>query len=157
MPPQPQPSIKDLVTKTVADAQRLAKAQVALLQTEMSATGGKIGAGSALGIATALVAFFATMFLLLTLAFVIVALGLPVWAGMLIVAVLLIIVGTITGLLAKKNFEQVQGPTIAIAEFEKTKAALSGKPLPGEEPMPPALQDAVDTFSRNDTTTQLGQ
>ena len=56
MPPQPQPSIKALVTKSVADAQRLAKAQMALLQTEMSATGGKIGAGSALGIATALVA-----------------------------------------------------------------------------------------------------
>ncbi|MCX6433105.1 MAG: hypothetical protein NTX29_10060, partial [Actinobacteria bacterium] len=30
MPPQPEPSIKDLVSKTVADAQRLAKAQAAL-------------------------------------------------------------------------------------------------------------------------------
>lgn len=145
MPPQPQPSIKDLVAKTVADAQRLAKAQAALLKTEIEATGGKIGAGSALGIATALVAFFATLFLLLTLAFVIVALGLPVWAGMLIVAVLLIIVGTITGLLAKKNFEQIQGPTVAMAELEKTKAALSGKPA--EAPMSPAMKDAVETFT----------
>lgn len=153
MPPQPQPSIKDLVAKTVADAQRLAKAQAALLQTELSATGGKIGAGSALGIATALVAFFATMFLLLTLAFVIVALGLPVWAGMLIVAVLLLIVGTITGLLAKKNFEQVQGPTVAIAELEKTKAALSGKPAEPTAAMPPALQDAVETFSNAEAPT----
>jgi len=130
MPPQPKhdPSIKDLVTKTAADAQRLAKAQMALLQKEMAETGGKVGAGSAFGIATALVAFFATLFLLLTIAFVLVALGLPVWAGMLIVFALLVIVGAITGLIAKKNFEEAKPPVVAMAEFEKTKAALSGKP-----------------------------
>jgi hypothetical protein len=129
MPPQPEPSIKDLVTKTVADAQRLAKAQTALLKTEVSATGNKIGIGGALGVATAFIAGFATLFLLLTLAFVIVALGLPIWAGLLIVAVLLIITGTITGLIAKKNFEEAKAPVIAMAEFEKTKAALSGTPV----------------------------
>jgi membrane glycosyltransferase len=104
MPPQPQPSIKALVGRTVADAQRLAKAQVALLQAEMAQTGGKIGMGSVLGLVTAALAFFAALFLLLTLAFVIVALGLPIWAGMLIVAALM------------------------KAEFEKTRAALSGEP-----------------------------
>lgn len=128
MPPQPQPSLKALVAKTVADAQRLAKAQAALLQTEISATGNRIGKGGALGIVTGIMAFFATMFLLLTLAFVLVALGLPIWAGMLIVAVLLIIVGAITGFLAKREFEEAKPPAIAMEEFEKTKAALSGKP-----------------------------
>lgn len=130
MPPQPQPSIKDLVTRTVADAQRLAKAQMALLQTEMNEAGTRLGKGGALGIVTAIMAFFATMFLLLTLAFVLVALGLPVWAGMLIVAVLLIIVGAITGFLTKREFENAKSPQLAIAEFEKTKAALSGSPMP---------------------------
>lgn len=128
MPPQAQPSIKDLVSKTVADAQRLAKAQAALLQAEMAETGGKIGIGSALGIATLGLVTFASLFLLLTLAFVIVALGLPVWAGMLIVAALLLIVAAITGLLARKNFTQIKAPEISKAEFEKTKAALSGSP-----------------------------
>ena len=47
---------------------------------------------------------------------------------MLIVGVLLIIAGTITGLLAKKFIEEAKPPNLAIAEFEKTKAALSGKP-----------------------------
>jgi ABC-type multidrug transport system permease subunit len=130
MPPQPQPSIKDLVAKTVADAQRLAKAQMALLQTEMTATGARLGKGGALGIVTGVMAFFATLFLLLTLAFVLVALGLPIWAGMLIVAALLIVVGAVTGLLAKREFEQAKPPEVAIAELEKTKAALSGAPLP---------------------------
>ena len=68
----------------------------------MSATGGKVGKGAGLGIATAGIAIFAILFLLLTLAFVLVALGLPIWAGMLIVGVLLIIAGTITGLLAQE-------------------------------------------------------
>lgn len=143
MPPQPKPSIKDLVAKTVADGQRLAKAQMALLQTEMSATGAKIGKGGALGIVTGMMAFFGVLFLLLTLAFVIVALGLPVWAGMLIVAVLLIIIGAITGFLAKREFEQAKGPEIAMAEFEKTKAALSGQPVieaaAADLPSPPAV------------------
>ena len=139
MPPQPNPSIKDLVTKTVADAQRLAKAQVALLQTEVSASGAKVGKGGALGIVAATMAIFGFLFILLTLAFVLVALGLPIWAGMLIVAALLIIVAAIAGLLAKKEFESAKGPEVAIAEFEKTKAALSGQPAvePPGLPTPP--------------------
>ncbi len=128
MPPQPQPSIKDLVTKTVADAQRLAKAQADLFKTEMTESGTKVGIGGALGLATMLVAVFAVLFLLLTIAFVLVALGLPIWAGMLIVAVLLIITAAITAFLAKRNFDEATPPTIAMAELEKTKAALSGRP-----------------------------
>lgn len=130
MPPQPQPSIKALVGRTVADAQRLAKAQVALLQAEMAETGGKIGMGSVLGLVTAGLAFFAALFLLLTLAFVIVALGLPIWAGMLIVAALIIAGAATTGLLARKNFSEIKAPTLSKAEFERTKAALSGEQAP---------------------------
>jgi hypothetical protein len=128
MPPQAPPSIKALVSKTAADAQRLAKAQAALLQAEMAETGGKIGIGSAMGIAALGLITFASLFLLLTLAFVIVALGLPIWAGMLIVAGLLILGAVITGLIARKNFTEIKAPEISKAEFEKTKAALSGNP-----------------------------
>ena len=127
MPPQPPPSLTQLVSKTVSDAQRLAKAQVALLQAEMAQTGGKIGMGSLFGLITAGVATFAGLFLLLTLAFVLVALGLPIWAGMLIVAGLLIVIAAITGLLARRNFSEVKAPTLSKAEFEKTKAAITGR------------------------------
>lgn len=126
MPPQAPPSIKQLVTKTATDAQRLAKAQIALLQAEMAETGGRIGKGSALGIATAGIAFFATGFLLLTLAFVLVALGLPIWAGMLIVTGLLLASAAVTGLLARKSFEGIKAPELSKAELERTKAALAG-------------------------------
>lgn len=134
MPPQPQPSIKDLVGRTVADAQRLARAQVALLQAEMAQTGGKIGMGSVLGLVTAGLAVFAALFLLLTLAFVIVALGLPIWAGMLIVAALIIAAAATTGLLARKNFSEIKAPALSKAEFERTKAALAGEQTPLVDP-----------------------
>ena len=138
MPPAPQPSIKDLVAKTTSDAKRLAKAQAALFQAEISSTGGKIGKGAGLGIATALIATFATLFLLLTIAFVLVALGLPIWAGMLIVFVLLVIGGAITGLLAKREFESIKGPDVAMEELDKTKAMLSGAPAAEGTPLPDA-------------------
>jgi hypothetical protein len=126
MPPHAEPSLKDLVARTAADAQRLAKAQAALFKAELAQTGQKVGIGGALGVATAVIAWFAVLFLLLTIAFVLVALGLPVWAGMLIVAVLLLVGGGVTGLLAKRNLEQAKGPELAIAEIERTKAALAG-------------------------------
>ncbi|MFN8172237.1 MAG: phage holin family protein [Candidatus Nanopelagicales bacterium] len=136
MPPHAEPSLKDLVAKTAADAQRLAKAQAALFKAELSETGKNVGIGGALGVATMFIAWFAVLFLLLTIAFVLVALGLPVWAGMLIVAVLLLVGAAVTGLLAKRNIEKAKGPELAIAELEKTKAALApptteGPGLPG--------------------------
>lgn len=131
MPPHAEPSLKDLVARTAADAQRLARAQAALFKAELSQTGQKVGIGGALGVATVVIALFAVLFLLLTIAFVLVALGLPVWAGMLIVAVLLLAGGAVTGLLAKRSLEQAKGPELAIAEVERTKAALSG---PGDQP-----------------------
>ena len=127
MPPQPkdQPSIKELVTKTVADAQRLAKAQAALLQNEMSATGGKVGKGAGLGIATAGIATFAILFLLLTLAWVLVQLGLPTWAGFGIVTLLLFLLTAVLGVLGRKALESVKGAERSQASIEKSKAVLS--------------------------------
>jgi Flp pilus assembly protein TadB len=130
MPPERQPSLKELVQKAAADAQRLAKAQTDLAKTEMSASGQKAGMGAGLGVATAIIAGFATLFLLVTLALGLVQAGLQPWLAFLIVAVLLLIMGTITGLLAKKKIEEAKPPNLAMAEFEKTKALLTGKPLP---------------------------
>jgi hypothetical protein len=126
MPPQAQPRLKDLVAKTVADAQRLAKAQVDLTKAELSQSGNKIGIGGGLGVAAIMAAWFALLFLLVTLALGIWQMGLQPWAAFGIVALLLIAVAVISGLLARRNFEQITPPNLAMAEFEKTKAALSG-------------------------------
>ena len=126
MPPQAQPSIKDLLAKAVADSKRLATAQVALTKAEIGASGQKVGVGAGLGMATLALIFFGVLFLLVTLALVLVELGLPPWAGFLIVAALIMIGAIVTALLARKSFNDVKPPSLAIAEFEKTKAALSG-------------------------------
>jgi Flp pilus assembly protein TadB len=149
MPPERQPSLKELVQKAVADAQRLAKAQVDLAKTEMSSSGQNAGMGAGLGVATGIIAGFATLFLLVTLALGIMQLGLQPWLSFLIVAVLLLIAGTITGLLAKKKLEEAKPPNLAMAEFEKTKAMLSGKPLPDsvEGAATNAVEEASDVLN----------
>lgn len=126
MPPQSPPSIRELLAKAASDSKRLATAQIALTKAEVGASGQKIGVGAGLGIATLCLIFFAVLFLLVTLALVLVQVGLPAWAGFLIVGGLLIIGALITALLARKSFSTIKPPSLAVAEFEKTKAALSG-------------------------------
>jgi uncharacterized protein YacL len=152
MPPQRQPSLKELVQKAAADAQRLATAQVALAKTELSASGQKAGIGAGLGVATLGIAIFAILFLLVTLALVIVALGLPPWAGFLIVTVLLLITGTVTGLLARKQISEAAPPKLAMAEFEKTKAALSGQPIIDTSSVTDPVTDAVPSVDTSSIT-----
>ncbi|MHB1065924.1 MAG: phage holin family protein [Candidatus Nanopelagicales bacterium] len=139
MPPQPKPSLKDLLAKAADDAKRLAHAQLALARSEISASGQRFGTGAGLGIATLGIAAFAVLFLLVTLALGIAAVGLPYWAGFLIVAVLLMIAGTVTALVAKKQLAKASGPSLTMIEFEKTKAALSGAVAPEEPPAPVAV------------------
>ena len=79
MPPQAPPSIKELLTKAVADSKRLANAQMALTKAEISESGARIGRGAGLGIATLGILFFVVMFLLISLALVLVQLGLQPW------------------------------------------------------------------------------
>jgi membrane protein implicated in regulation of membrane protease activity len=64
------------------------------------------------------------IFLLVTLAYVLVALGLPVWAGFGIVTLLLFIVAAILGLLGKKESAKIKGPERTIAQIEQTTATL---------------------------------
>jgi len=108
--PPGEASIKALVAAAVADLQRLVKAQIALAKLELQQTGkaaGKTG-----------------IFLLVTLAYVLVALGLPVWAGFGIVTLVLFIAAAILGLLGKKESAKIKGPDRTIAQIEQTAATL---------------------------------
>lgn len=133
MPPQPQPSIRELLTKAVTDTKRLANAQMALTKAEIASSGQRFGVGAGLGIATLGLIFFAVLFLLVSLALVLVQLGLQPWAGFLVITGVLILCAVVTALLARRSFNAITPPTLAIAEFEKTKAALSGALVPEVE------------------------
>lgn len=107
-------SLSDLVRGVVTSGQRYVKAQQALVQTEMKRAGREAGlAGAFAAIAIGTATMFA-IFFLLTIAWVLVQLGLQTWAGFGIVALLLLVLTIIMALLAKSKAEAIRGPQMAL-------------------------------------------
>ena len=94
--PPGEASIKALVAAAVADLQRLVKAQIALAKLELQQTGRAAGKTGIFLVSALSMAAMGGIFLLVTLAYVLVALGLPVWAGFGIVTLVLFIAGLTT-------------------------------------------------------------
>lgn len=130
-----QPTIRELVKSVTADTQQLMKAQSELLRTELQQTQKGVGKTAGMLIGAAAVGGIAALFLLVTIAYVLVALGLPVWAGFGIVTLVLFIVAAILGILGKKNAKEIQGIEGAKVEWQRTTQMLSGK-QPEQLPAP---------------------
>jgi hypothetical protein len=119
-----QPSIGQLVSKTIMDAKRLATAQLALAKAEIQASKKAITAATALGLTALILAPLAIVFLLFTLAYGLQQMGLQTWAAFGIVSLLILIVIGITAALAVSQAKKVKGPELAIRELNKTVEAL---------------------------------
>lgn len=122
---QPQQSLKQLVTNTVSDGKRLLRAQVNLTTTELSQTTTTIGKISLLALIAVSLISMGAIFVLIAIAYALVALGLPTWAGFLIVAVTLLLVAAILGVLIRSKGKTVKGPTLASKEWKKTSESLA--------------------------------
>ena len=122
---QPQQSLKQLVTHTVSDGKRLLRAQVNLTTTELSQTTKTIGKISILALIAVSLISMGAIFVLIAIAYALVALGLPTWAGFLIVAVTLLIAAAILGVLIRSKGKTVKGPTLASKEWKKTSESLA--------------------------------
>ena len=128
---QPQQSLKQLVTHTVSDGKRLLRAQVNLTTTELSQTTKTIGKISLLALIAVSqpvdrkIRRIGAIFVLIAIAYALVALGLPTWAGFLIVAVTLLIAAAILGVLIRSKGKTVKGPTLASKEWKKTSESLA--------------------------------
>ena len=122
---QPQQSLKQLVTNTVSDGKRLLRAQVNLTTTELSQTTKTIGKISLLALIAVSLISMGAIFVLIAIAYALVALGLPTWAGFLIVAVTLLIAAAILGVLIRSKGKTVKGPTLASKEWKKTSESLA--------------------------------
>lgn len=118
-------TLGSLVSGVTEDLSALVRGELELAKTELRETAKTAGQGSGMLVGAAVTAFLGVIFLLLTLAWVLVQLGLPTWAGFGIVTLLLIIVAAILGLLGRKNLESLEGPTRSQASIEKSKAVLS--------------------------------
>jgi hypothetical protein len=117
-------SIRALVATAVADLQRLIKAQIALAKLELQQSGRAAGKTGIFIVGALSMAGMGGIFVLVALAYVLVALGLPVWAGFGIVALVLFIIAAILGLLGKKESTKIKGPERSIAEAEQTRDTL---------------------------------
>ena len=123
-------SLGTMISGVTEDLSTLIRGEIELVKTEARQSMQVVSRGGGMLAAAGVTAFLAVVFLLLTLAWVLVQLGLPTWAGFGIVTLLLIIVATILGLVGKKQLEQVKGLERSQASIEETKALLSRTPLP---------------------------
>ena len=140
-------SLGSLVSGVSEDISTLLRGEIELVKTEIKESASKAGKGSGLLIGAAVLGFLGIIFVLLTLAWVLVQLGLPTWAGFGIVALLLLIVTAILGLLGKKQLESVRGPELSPASIAKTKAVLTRSTAPTAAPAPAAAGPASTTSS----------
>lgn len=124
MPDRQQPSIADLVMKTVTDAKRLVTAHLALAQAEMKASRNAIVGAAIFAIAVMLMSALAVLFLLFTLAFGLAQLGLQTWAAFGIVSLLLLVITGTCGAIAVSQARKIKGPELALRELAKTQEAF---------------------------------
>jgi ABC-type multidrug transport system fused ATPase/permease subunit len=117
-------SLGSLVSGVTEDISTLLRGEIELVKTEIKDTARTAGKGSGLLVGAGVTAFLGLIFLLLTLAWVLVQVGLPTWAGFGIVTLLLIIVAVVLGLLGRKQLQEVRGPERSQASLAKTKAVL---------------------------------
>lgn len=129
-------SIAALVNSAIADGQMLVKQQIELAKSELSYTAKQAASTSGLLIGAGVLGFLAFVFLLVAGAYGIVAAGLPVWAGFLIVAGLLLLVAAILGLLGRSRAKKVGPPQRAINQAQETKAILSSRATPASAIVP---------------------
>ena len=96
-----------------------------LTTTELSQTTKTIGKISLLALIAVSLISMGAIFVLIAIAYALVALGLPTWAGFLIVAVTLLIAAAILGVLIRSKGKTVKGPTLASKEWKKTSESLA--------------------------------
>lgn len=120
-------SIRQLVSAVASDARHLLQAQSELAKAESAqtkkdaqTTGGMLAVAAVAGATGGL-------FLLLTLAWTLVALGLPTWAGFGIVTAVLLLTAGVTGAIGVRKAKGLNKFATTKAELSRTTRALSGR------------------------------
>ncbi len=122
--PSPERSIGQLVSDASADASALVRGEIELAKVEIKNDVAHAGKGAGMFAGAAVLGAYGFGLLLLALAWLI-AVWLPVWAGLLIVAVVLFMIAAVLALVGKKQITQVKGkPVKTIDNAQKTVAAV---------------------------------
>jgi hypothetical protein len=117
-------TIGQLVADATHDLEGIVRGEIALAKAEVTDGAKVLGKGAGLLAGAAFLAVIGFVFLLHSAAWGI-STWLPVWAGYLIVAVVVLIVGAILGLMGKKALDQAKpAPERAIDQAQQTIAAI---------------------------------
>ena len=128
-------TIGQLVADATHDLEGIVRGEIALAKAEVTDGAKVIGKGVGLLAGAAFLALMGLVFLLHSAAWGI-SVWLPVWAGYLIVAVVVLIIGAVLALLGKKALETARpAPERAIDQAQQTIAAIKS---------PHGETDAVD-------------
>ncbi len=118
-------TLGQLVADASADVSSIMRSEIELAKVEVKSDLTKAGKGVGMFAGAAVLGAYGFGLLLLALAWGIQALGLPVWAGLLIVAVLLFVVAGVLALIGKKAIAKVQGkPARTIDNAQQTVQAV---------------------------------
>ncbi len=118
-------SLGQLVADASTDLKAIVKDEIALAKVEVKADVAKGGKGAGLLAAAGLLALYMLGFLLLALAWGLHALWVPLWAGMLITAGVLLVIILVLALLGKSALNKVKGkPERTIDNAQRTVAAI---------------------------------
>lgn len=123
-PESSERTIGQLVADATHDLQGIVRGEIALAKAEVARGAKAAGKGAGLFAGAAFLGLLGLIFLFHTLAQV-VAIWLPVWAGYLVVTLLLFVVAGVLALLGKKAVDSAKPvPEKAIEQGQKTVAAL---------------------------------
>ena len=127
-PPQSEKSLGEIVSEASEKASLLVREEIELAKAEVTSKVKTLGKGAAVGAAAGVFLFFALIFFLHALSWFFVDLlniEVSIWVGFLITTGILVLMGVIAGLLAKKWLSSgPPTPDMAIQEARITKEEL---------------------------------
>ena len=118
-------SLGEVITELIADIQVLVRQQIELAVAELKESGRRLLRSSILLIAGLFVLSIAGLLAIISVAYVFVALGLPVWAGFLIDAGIFAVVGGFLLFLSFRNASKIKAPTAAANEVQASINEIS--------------------------------
>ncbi len=120
-----QKKLGQVVTELIADIQVLVRQQIDLAVAELKESGRRLLRSSILLIVAISVLMLSGLLAIISVAYVFVALGLPVWAGFLLDSALFAAVGIGLLFMAKSNASKIKAPTVAANEIQASINEIS--------------------------------
>ncbi|GLY33570.1 hypothetical protein Kisp02_69350 [Kineosporia sp. NBRC 101731] len=119
-------TIGQLVSQASEDLSALVRYEVALAKAEIMADVKRGAVGGGLFGAAGYLAFLASITLIVTIGFALVAAGLSAWLAFLVVTVALLLLAGLLGFLGFLQVKKIKPPQRSIASTKKTIAAVKG-------------------------------